>query len=101
MSGLERYAGLHVSRLFVRPVHKGRLAIDVDPRISIRMARPEELYKAARDPALDLDPLFVRDALARGDSASGAFEGGDLVAYNWRTSTAAPHLDGLWVRVGA
>jgi hypothetical protein len=101
MGGLDRYAGLHLYRLFIRPVKQSHPPIAVDPRISIRMVRPEELYKAADDPELDLDPLFIGDALARGDSAFGAFDGAHLVAYNWRTSTAAPHVDGLWVRVGA
>jgi GNAT superfamily N-acetyltransferase len=66
----------------------------------VRIVPPEELLKAAGDPDLDLDPAFVRDALARGDMAFGAFESDRLVGYTWRTFTAAPDRDGLWARVG-
>jgi hypothetical protein len=31
--------------------------------------------------------------------AFGAFEGDRLIGYSWRTFTAAPDMDGLWVRV--
>jgi len=67
--------------------------------IAVRIVPREELLKAAGDPHLDLDPGFVRDALARGDMAFGAFEGGRLVGYTWRTFTEAPDRDGLWARV--
>jgi hypothetical protein len=67
--------------------------------IAVRLARPEELLRAAGDPALDMSPDFVRSALARGDFAIGAFEGDRLVGYAWRTFAAAPDVDGLWVRV--
>jgi hypothetical protein len=60
---------------------------------------PEELFRAANDPDLDLSLDFVRDALARGDMAFGAFDGDDLVGYTWRTFTAAPDGGGLWARV--
>jgi GNAT superfamily N-acetyltransferase len=101
MSGLDRHAGFHLYRLFVRPIAQSHPPIDLEPRISIRAARPHELYQAARDPGLHLDPHFIGHALARGDRAYGAFDGADLVAYAWRSAAAAPHLDGLWVRVGA
>jgi hypothetical protein len=65
----------------------------------VRIVPPEELLRAADDPEIDLDLDFVRDALARGDMAFGAFEGDRLVGYTWRTFTAAPDRDGLWARV--
>jgi len=65
----------------------------------VRIVPPEELLEAAGDPDLDLSLDFVRDALARGDVAFGAFEGDRLVGYTWRTFTAAPDRDGLWARV--
>jgi hypothetical protein len=65
----------------------------------VRIVPPEELLKAAGDPDLDLGLDFVRDALARGDMAFGAFERDRLVGYTWRTFTAAPDRDGLWARV--
>jgi len=41
---------------------------------------------------------FVEKALARGDVACGAMHRDRLVSYMWRTSTIAPHENGLWVR---
>lgn len=98
MRGLDRYAGFHLYRVFLRPLGIVRPAVD-DPSISLRMVRPDELYQATNDPELELAAEFVQEALARGDSAFGAFEGEKLVAYMWRTSTAAPHIDDLWVTV--
>lgn len=98
MGWLEQHAGFHLYRIFVRPL--AREYPELDPRhgITLRMVLRDELVEAADDPELDLSPQFVRDALARGDECVGAFDGEKLVAYAWRTVTAAPHADGLWVR---
>lgn len=100
MSMLRRYACLRVYRVNARPLSAGRSR---EPRlpdgIAVRIVAPDELFGAAGDPELDLDRDFVRDALARGDLAFGALEGDRLVGYTWRTFSAAPDRDGLWVRV--
>src|SRR5882672_11168944 len=100
MSMLRRYAGLYVYRVNARPLSVGRSR---EPRlpdgIVVRIVAPDELFGAADDPELDLDRDFVRDALARGDMAFGAFEGDRLVGYTWRTFSAAPDREGLSVRV--
>ena len=99
VSALRRYARLHIYRINVRPL----LAQSPEPclpsGLTVRIVPREELLEAAGDPDLDLDLDFIRDALARGDMAFGAFEGGRLVGYTWRTFTAAPDRDGLWARV--
>ena len=96
---LDRYAGFHLACVFARPLTSSYTPALTDPRISIRLAQPEELYKAAEDPELELDPDFIREALASGGAAFAAFDGDTMVGHIWRTSTAVPHADGLWVRV--
>ena len=99
VSALRRYARLHIYRINVRPLAAQSPEAHLPSGITVGIVPPRELLKAARDPELDMDPDFVRDALARGDMAFGAFEGGRLVGYTWRTFTAAPDRDGLWARV--
>jgi hypothetical protein len=99
MSMVKRYAGLHIYRVGVRQLVGQGPKIALPRGTRLRVARCEELLKAALDPALDMSPDFVRRALARGDIAFGAFEGHRLIAYSWRTFTAAPHFDGLWATV--
>jgi hypothetical protein len=99
-SMLGRYAGLHIYRVNVRPLIRQSSEPSLPSGFTVRIIAPDELLKAADDPELDLGVDFVRDALARGDMAFGAFEGDRLVGYTWRTFTAAPDRDGLWVKVG-
>ena len=99
VSALRRYAGLHIYRINVRPLAARSSEPHLPSGMTVGIVPPQELFKAARDPDLDMDPDFVRDALARGDMAFGAFERGRLVGYTWRTFTAAPDRDGLWARV--
>src|SRR5262245_51164660 len=100
VSALQRYAGLHIYRINVRPLVREPPEQWLPAGITARIASPDALLKAAGDPELDLSPDFIREALARGDVAFGAFEGDRLVAYLWRTFTAAPDHDGLWAKVG-
>src|SRR6267143_1269010 len=99
MSRLQRHTGLRIYRVNVRPLVKRPHWPALPSGITLRVMEPEELSKAADDPELDLQPDFVRGALARGDMAFGAFEGDRLVGYTWRTFTSAPDRDGLWARV--
>ena len=99
MSMLRRHAGLHIYRVNARPLSAGRPEAHLPEGIAVRIVAPDELSRAADDPELDLDRDFVRDALARGDMAFGAFEGIRLVGYTWRTFSAAPDREGVWVRV--
>jgi len=55
--------------------------------------------KASDDGDLGLNRDFIKAAIARGDLAFGGFDGSRLVTYVWRSSTSAPHKDGMWVRV--
>jgi hypothetical protein len=98
---LERFLGIRIYRVNLRPL--GNPAPDRDATskgITVRMLSEAELLEAARDPGLELDPDFVREALARGDLACGAYDGEMLVGYTWRAARLAPFRDGLWVKVG-
>jgi len=99
MWSLGKYAGLHIYRVNKRPLGRHPGTPDLPSGISLAIVPPGKLLDAAVDPKLDMEPGFVRAALARGDLAFGAFDGDLLVAYVWRTFTAAPAEDGLWVRV--
>jgi len=102
MYRLEDFLGLSVFRVNTRPLGTQHdSTAPALPGITIREVNADELLEAARDPALDLEPLFVREALARGDLAWGAFEHGKLVCYTWRAFSKAPFTDGFWVRVPA
>lgn len=97
LSRMLRLAGLSVYQIHLRPLAGSEPS---SPRgIALRVVQPEELHRATADPELDLGADFVRGALGRGDLAFGAFEGDRLVGYTWRTFTAAPAFDGLWISV--
>jgi hypothetical protein len=98
MSGLRKYLGIRVCRVFVRDCVKDPPAPRLPDGISLRVARSEELLVAAQDPELDLDGEFVRPALARGDLAFGALDGARLVSYEWRAFCSAPYMNGLWAK---
>ena len=99
VSVLRRYIGFHIYRINVRPLARHSPEPYLAGGITVRIVAPGELFRAAGDPELDLSLDFVRDALARGDMAFGAFDGDRLVGYTWRTFTAAPDGGGLWARV--
>ncbi len=89
----------------VRVYHVRATPIDVErappPLAGIRIAPMDRdaLLAASRRPELAMPPEFVRAALDNGDVAWGAWDGDRLVSYVWRTLSAAPHRDGILVRV--
>ena len=99
MWSIGKYAGLHIYRVNKRPLGRHLGMPDLPSGITLAIVPSGKLLDAAVDTGLDIDPNFVRAALARGDLAFGAFDGDRLIAYVWRSCTAAPHAEGLWVRV--
>ena len=95
---LQRFAGLNVHWVLARKLVRPRAGSHLPDGIAVRVIRREELLKAARDPELGMGSEFVRGALARGDTAFGAFDGDSLVCYSWHAFAPAPHVDGVWVR---
>jgi len=94
-----RYLGIHIYRVRSRFSETNVPSPCKLSGVENRLITDRELIKAADDPALDLDLDFVREAKARGDLAFGAFDGSTLAGYVWRSLSAAPHTDRLWVRV--
>jgi hypothetical protein len=100
LSRLERLLRLSVYCVNVRALKK-RNEVAPTSGVTFRRLSGAELLAAAQNPELDLDldPEFIRMAIARGDLAWGVFEHDKLVGYTWRASARAPFTDGLWVRV--
>ncbi len=99
MRRLQMHLGIHVYRVRIRPLRSDHPSQNLPPEFSLAIVDRDALLRASEDPVLLMTREFVEAALAREDVVFGAFAGDRLVAYNWRTLTAAPHTDGLWVRV--
>jgi hypothetical protein len=93
------HAGIRFYRVNLRPLDRCPPARDLPSGIRVCRVPAETLMQAARDPELQLDGGFVREAFARGDLCFGALAGERLVSYAWRSLGDAPARDGMWVRV--
>src|SRR6267154_4647734 len=60
VSALRRYIGLHIYRINVRPLATHSPERYLPSGITVRIVTPEELFRAANDPELDLSLDFVR-----------------------------------------
>jgi GNAT superfamily N-acetyltransferase len=97
---LGRRAGLHVLRVFARPLGAGARA-PAPAGLELRPLTPEELVAHSREPGLDLREGAIREAYGGGGLCVGALEGGALVGYVWFAYASAPHGGGLRVQVPA
>jgi hypothetical protein len=96
---VERYLGIHVWAIFLRPAYR---SFELGPEYSqfeFRCLTEADLRSAAADPQLAMTSAFIDAALARGDACFGAWHEGRLIAYLWRSVTAAPLFDDLWIRI--
>ena len=98
MRRLQKRLGVHVCRVRVRKLGGVPSPPSLPAGIDLRVLSRDDLLRASVDDTLSLSRDFVEAALERGDMAFGAYDGDQLVSYMWRTLTAAPHVDGLWVR---
>jgi hypothetical protein len=99
---LQKSLGLWIYRVNIRQLgepaaHPARLPEGIT---SVRALTEADLLEGANDDDLELEPAFVRSALARGDLSWGAFEGDKLVGYTWRSPALAPFRGDLWIRIG-
>jgi hypothetical protein len=101
MTRLQLWLGIHVFRVNLRPLPERPVESAPPEGIRLCVMRLEELLEASADPELGLEPDFIRAAGTRGDLICGAYEGDRLIGLSWRTSTAAPMFEGLWVGVRA
>ncbi len=100
MRQLARRGGVHVIRVFHRPLEPAA-PWPMPPGYDVGVMTQDEVLAECRDPALDLSEAGVRAAYARGSLCIGARQREALVGYVWFAFDAAPHLDGVWVRVPA
>ena len=98
LAQLLRRLGIRLFLVFRREHHGISEEHLGSPDIEMRLVEPDELHELARDPELQLEEPFLREALARGDLCVGAFDGGRLVSYLWRAFEPVPAEDGFWVR---
>lgn len=100
--GLERFLGVHVYLVRVRPLDLPVPSrASVPQHIQIRRAVDSELETALQNPSLGISASFLSMAQARGDRCYGAFDDGQLVAYVWRSTGIANHERGVGVSVSA
>src|SRR5258706_15727503 len=85
MALLRKYAGVHLYRVNLRLLDRYPSAPILPEGLRVGLVPSEKLSEAAEDPELEMDPEFVRAAIARGDLAFGALKGERLVSYVWRT----------------
>jgi GNAT superfamily N-acetyltransferase len=100
MYQLARRGGVHLLRVFHRRLEPA-VPWPMPPSYDIGVMTQDELLAECRDPALDLTETSVRAAYACGSLCIGARQRDGLVGYVWFAFDAAPHLDGIWVRVPA
>jgi hypothetical protein len=97
---LQLHLGLFLFRGNVRPFPRSPGEAAPPQGITVRVLGLQDLLEAAPDAELELDVEFIQSALARGDLACGAFDGGRLVGYSWRTASTVPFYHGLWIKTG-
>jgi len=92
----ERYLGIHCYRIRLRPLDVTAPVVRPE-HLDVRQATETELWSATANPELGISREFLADAIARGDKSYAAFDDGQIVAFTWRSTNAAPHQDGLRV----
>jgi hypothetical protein len=101
---LQKALGLWIYRVNIRrlgePGKPGRHPDRQLEDITVRLLSEADLLEGAKDDDMELEPAFIRAALARGDLSWGAFEGDKLVGYTWRSPATAPFRGELWIRIG-
>jgi len=97
--GAERYLGIHIYVVRLRPIPAEPTYPTSNPKLTYRKINEAELSRVARDPNLALGSEFVASAIERGDLAFGAFDEDKLVSYIWRSRSSAPDADGVWIKV--
>jgi len=96
-----RYLGMNCLRVMRHDVGDATRAAAAPSGLECReLAEPEVLAFAA-DPALGLDPQWVRGAFARGAACLGALRDGRLLGYNWLAYADTPYAAGVWIGLDA
>jgi len=93
--------GLHLWLVHIRPLEPEFV---IPPEHAARfefrrLAHAEALEQSRLNPKLAMTDAFLSSAFARGDICVGAFDGGRLVAYTWRSLDRAPVDGELWLKL--
>jgi GNAT superfamily N-acetyltransferase len=94
---LQRYGGLYVYRVLVRPLEATPREAAAPEGMCFRVLSEAELLAQCADPELELPEDSARAAFARGDVCVGALEGARLLGYAWVAFGATPESHGVWV----
>jgi hypothetical protein len=99
---LEKSLGVWIYRVNIRQLGEPAPQPDRLPEgiTMVRALTEADLLEGVKDDDMELEPGFIRAALARGDLSWGAFEGDKLVGYTWRSPATAPFRDEIWIRIG-
>lgn len=98
MGGIGRRCGLHLVRMFCRPMDGSVRSLPLQG-FDIRSLTEAELLALCSDTELNLVADEVRDAVGRGSVCIGAFEAERLAGYAWFAERPSPHGKGLWVKI--
>lgn len=97
---LNRRLGLNLWAIQTRPLHaEFQASSAMTEKFSFRRLSFEDALKAASDPNLQMSEAFVREAFAKGDICEATFDGTQLVAYGWRTTSRAIVTRDLWLQL--
>jgi hypothetical protein len=94
----ERWLGVRVFRVRVRPLVASTGMPALPSGLSIRQVSTDELRALVAEPALQLDGTFIDSAAASTAIMTGVFENDRLAAYAFATGHAVPAGDGMWVK---
>jgi hypothetical protein len=102
MARLEKSLGVWIYRVNIRQLGEPAPQHDrlPDGITTVRALTEADLLEGVKDDDMELEPGFIRAALARGDLSWGAFEEDKLVGYTWRSPAMAPFRDELWIKIG-
>jgi hypothetical protein len=67
--------------------------------LTMRQATHEDLLAAIEESPTHFNRTFIDECTARGDFCVGAFDGRHMVSWAWVAAEAAPHIEGLCVKV--
>jgi hypothetical protein len=94
-----RYLGMNFLHVLEHGVGDAARAADPQRRLECRPLGEDEVLAFAADPALDLDPRWVRSAFARGAVCLGALKDRKLVGYTWLAYGDTPYAAGVWIEL--
>jgi hypothetical protein len=85
LDALEKAIDLHVFLVNRSPhVADQEVPAEVAQAFEFRPLTPEEVWRFAQDPDVEMTPEFADASLARGDYCFGVLQGDQLAAYDWR-----------------